>query len=175
VTTDPATPRRCPRCRAISLALEGICECGFNFGNPDRTTSPYPYSRYFPRFLAPQIAAAGGGFFSLYGLTRPADWALISVGFAMVVSALAYLSLKRTWLRVQPARVETRGWERTGLTVAIIVLISQRRLVLQDPWVNLPLVLWMPLSYAILWYRTRGRPIGEIRPAKAENGDHGTL
>jgi hypothetical protein len=130
---------------------------------PERTASPYPYSRYFTRFLAPQIAAAGGGFFALSGFSRPPEWSMVAMGFAMVISALAYLSLKRTWLRVQPWTPETRGWEITGLAVAMVILVSQRSVVLQDPWVNLPLCLWMQVSYGILWWRTRGRPIGEIR------------
>jgi hypothetical protein len=169
VTTGQAQARRCPRCRVVSLADDPVCGCGFNFDNPDRTTSPYPYSRYFVRFLAPQIAAASGGFFAIYGLTPPTQWAMIAVGFAMVISALAYLSLKRTWLRVQPATAEIRGWEITGLTVAIIIFVAERQVILWDPLVNLPLLLWMPVSYGILWYRTRGRPIGGSRKPDQEN------
>jgi hypothetical protein len=85
---------------------------------------------------------------------------MIVTSAAIVIAALSYLSLKRTWLRVQPVTSVTRMREMAGLTVAMIMLVSEHRFILQDPWFNLPLFLWMPVSYGILLYRTNGRPIG---------------
>jgi len=118
-TAHGARPLRCFRCGLLSPHDSERCECGFVFADPILSSVRRSVPGSWKRLVGSAIVLYFGAAFILAGLRPPIVPEILMDGAAIILSAVAYRSRKRTLMHLRLPTPRRRLLEYVAIGVSV--------------------------------------------------------